>query len=80
MARSRRALSRTSVPESLRPTSETSQTNYDRAGRAVESLWCTATLTNESHHCRLHFPSPFMFARRVIDVRSEDLGQHLFPV
>lgn len=25
------------------------------------------------------FPSPFMFARRVIDPRSEGIGQHLFP-
>jgi hypothetical protein len=25
------------------------------------------------------FPSPFTFARRVIDARSEDIGQHPFP-
>jgi hypothetical protein len=24
--------------------------------------------------------SPFMFARRVIDVRGEVIGQHLFPI
>jgi hypothetical protein len=23
--------------------------------------------------------SPFLFARRVVDVRGEDIGQHLFP-
>src|SRR5216684_2740919 len=41
-----------------RQTSQTSQTNDGRTGHAVESLRCAATLTNESHHCRLHF-QPF---------------------
>src|SRR5882724_4132994 len=34
---------------------EARQTDDDHAGRAVESLWCAATSTNETHHCRLHF-------------------------
>jgi hypothetical protein len=37
---------------------QTGQTNDGRAGHAAESLRCAATLTNESHHCRLHF-QPF---------------------
>jgi hypothetical protein len=40
---------------------ESGQSNHDRAGHAVESLWCAANLTNESHRCRLHFPSPSIF-------------------
>ena len=53
----------------------------DRAVRAhtFESLRCAATLTNMRHHCRLHFQALSCFARHVIDVRSEDIGQHPFP-
>jgi hypothetical protein len=58
--------------------SERSQTNYYRAG--VESPRCAAALTNQIHDYRLHRQALSVFARCVIDARSEGIGQHLFPI
>ena len=40
---------------------ESSKADGSRAGHEVESLRCTVALTNECHHCRLHFQCPFVF-------------------
>jgi hypothetical protein len=64
---------------------ETTQTNDDRAGHAVESLWCAANLTNEIHRCRLHFqalsslhPPRHRFVRRLY--RSAPLPYLIQPL